>query len=297
MAYKEDKREKVELTEKNKPQSNTQRDNITLVTAYFLLPPFRKGKVFNFRKPQHYIEWMNAYSWVVNPLIIYLDNQEVYYLVKDMFKHNKNKHIKFILIKRDQLWIFRQKSIIAKIFKQPNYPVHYPNTVIPEYNCVSHAKFELLKWSIEQNYYHTKYFIWIDIGYFRMRVQNTFGLSLPPDFDERKVVLSQVEDVQNFLTLEEIVQYNLNWVAGGAILGRYDVLRKFCLKYLLFIKQSLEMGIIGAEQQMLYAMYSDSYRMRKEDIQICSEGWFCLGHLAVATWLQERNSNKLRRNV
>ena len=119
-----------------------------------------------------------------------------------------------------------------------------------------------------------------------MQVDSPFGLSLPPDFDEQKVVLSQVEEFRNTLNLKTIIHYNLNWVAGGAILGRLDVLHKFCLKYLQFINTSLKLRMIGAEQQMIYAMYSGNLNKQEEDIQICNKGWFCLGHLAVATWFQ-----------
>ncbi|CAI9734059.1 Hypothetical predicted protein [Octopus vulgaris] len=202
------------------------------------------------------------------------------------FEHSENVTLVTAYFQTD-LWAFSLKPRIAKIFSQADYPKFHPNTVIPDYSCVMHAKYELLKKSIQQNYFHTNFFMWIDFGYFRYEVNKTenFGLSLPKGFDFRSVAFSLECNFQK-IPLKEIIWKNLVWVAGGANLGRYDVLTRFCDDYISSVKRALNQNLMSTDQQIIYAM--SVYRSwSSTTLQLCHAGWFCLGYLAKDAWEQQ----------
>lgn len=259
-------------------------DNITLVTAYFELGSFKKG-LLNVITPTKYKKWMSVYARILNPLVIYTDSEDVYKQFQQLRAQHSTQHItKLILIRKEKLWAFQIKSQIDSIFQQDGYPTFSPNTVNAEYSCIMHAKFELLQQSIDNNYFLTKYFMWIDIGYFRYETEknNLFGLSVPQRFDENSVAYSEVCDFQNY-SFKDIVWNNRVWVAGGANLGRFDVLTTFCKEYINRVKKALEERIISTDQQIIYAMYTDKEKP-SSNLQLCIAGWFCLGYLSIRSW-------------
>ena len=142
-------------------------NDITVVSVYFRLPPFPKGSVHTLRTPSSYEKWMKAFRWILNPVVIYTDDKNTHTILTTLFESMNKTAFKVVMIQREDLWSFQQIPVVKKIFQQKNYPVHYPNTVIPAYNCMTHAKFEVLQKSIEKNWFQTKFFMWIDIGYFR----------------------------------------------------------------------------------------------------------------------------------
>lgn len=111
---------------------------------------------------------------------------------------------------------------------------------------------------------------------------NLFGLSVPQRFDENSVAYSEVCDFQNY-SFKDIVWNNRVWVAGGANLGRFDVLTTFCKEYINRVKKALEERIISTDQQIIYAMYTDKEKP-SSNLQLCIAGWFCLGYLSIRSW-------------
>lgn len=72
-------------------------------------------------------------------------------------------------------------------------------------------------------------------------------------------------------------------MAGGANLGRFDVLTTFCKEYINRVKKALEEHIISTDQQIIYAMYTDKEKP-SSNLQLCIAGWFCLGYLSIRSW-------------
>ncbi len=79
---------------------------------------------------------------------------------------------------------------VTRIFSDPMYPKFQPNTVVPEYSCAMHAKYELMIKAINANYFRTDYFAWIDIGLFRHEDSSQtapFHIILPPKFNQSHI--------------------------------------------------------------------------------------------------------------
>lgn len=136
---------------------------------------------------------------------------------------NATKIIKLI---RKETWAFGFESRITAIFKQPGYPKHLPNTVVPGYSMAMHAKYEVMQRTIRENPFHTKYFSWLDIGLFRELVSvssvadqanqkcSKFRLTFPNNFSSDSVAYTQVYRRNAALTPKDIVYKNLVWVCG-----------------------------------------------------------------------------------
>ena len=110
-------------------------------------------------------------------------------------------------------WAFQMKDDIKEIFDTKKYPKHYPNTVVPEYTCTTHAKFDVISRAARNNYFYTKYVIWLDTGYFRDIVMEKqyYKLGLPPDFNESRIAVTQVYDVSMSTEPSVIIKGNINW--------------------------------------------------------------------------------------
>lgn len=141
------------------------RNDVTIVTAYFNLGSFQKGEIrHNIFTPQLYQKWMKVFSRISNPVIGYFDDVGFYKYFEKQRSQLKSNLTLLRLIDRNKLWSFSLKGLIGDIYKQPEYPIHHPNTVFPEYSCAMHAKYELLYMTLQQNPFRTKYFAWLDIG-------------------------------------------------------------------------------------------------------------------------------------
>ena len=109
------------------------------------------------------MDWLNVFSMINSPVIAYFDTKrdlEHFEKLRKVFPSNLTKSV---LISRDSLWSFGLISNISKLFADPKYPKHHPNTVVPEYGIVMHAKYELMLKSLLNNPFKTKYFCWLDV--------------------------------------------------------------------------------------------------------------------------------------
>ena len=123
----------------------------------------------------------------------------------------------------------------------------------------------------------------------RYEIKKEFGLDLPSNFDEKRIGITTVGTLMQGVSLERSVRGNLNYIAGGCLLGRLDILKTFCIEYLAFVQKGIKEKMLGVEQQMMYAMFS-SINKPNSSLQLCSPGWFCMGKLAVEAWSLKHKS-------
>jgi hypothetical protein len=137
------------------------------------------------------------------------------------------------------MWSFGLVPEIARIFAQPGYPQHLPNTVVPTYSAAMHAKYEVMQMAIKENPFKTRYFCWLDIGLFRDLVneQNAppFSLYLPSGFRSDSVAYTEVgappypRDPR--ATIKQIVYDNRVWVCGCFFIGEAKVMYRWTEEY------------------------------------------------------------------
>ena len=264
-------------------------NDITVVTAFFDIGAFGKGTPVDIRTPNVYFQWAQTFKYLVNPLVVYTDSHTFYNHMAALRRKSRSK-TRLFMYNRNSSWAFQMKDAIKEIYNSKHYPKHFPNTVVPEYTCAMHAKFDVISMTAMDNFFNTKYFMWLDIGYFRhdLKSKLLFRLELPPDFNDSRIAANQVFNVKMSRDPSVIIKGNFNWIGGGLFLGRRDVMLEFADEYKTAVNYFLSNKLMNTEQQLLYAMYSDLGRkVIKPDVElqtyhrrfISQNPWFYLGYL------------------
>ena len=124
-----------------------------------------------------------------------------------------------------------------------------------------HSKYEVLERSIRDNAFSTKYFAWIDVGYFREyleeKIIQPFKIHLPPNFIPTKVAYNEVYS-PSIRSLNEIISENEVWVGGGFFIAESDVMLKWVEDYMFYAERFIEIGLMSTDQQVIYAMIQPS---------------------------------------
>ncbi|CAH1792160.1 unnamed protein product [Owenia fusiformis] len=294
----------------------TFRDDITLVTMYLNLGCFQKGKEKGKYVPKLskklYDSWMPVFGKIANPTVMYCETDELEHEFKDYRKSMLSTATKVIQSDRSKLWSFTKQPAVEKIYGNPDYPHFHPNT-IAEYTCCMHAKYDVLEDAIENNFFNTKYYAWLDVGYFRDLATNpeklakrkNFKLMVPADFDPTKVAYCVVwpeEAKSPFITTEKVFKENRTWIGGGYFLATGPVMLEWIKEYRRYVQKFLEMGLSNSDQQILFAMLHTEDEKPKVPVQLYtlenpgketdkggttrgrSNPWFYLGYLCKATW-------------
>ncbi|XP_070176202.1 uncharacterized protein [Littorina saxatilis] len=262
--------------------------DVTLVTGYFNLGHFEKaGETFGLYK---YLHWAEVFQYVMNPLVVFTDSEQVENMLLHTRRHLPNKTV-VIRVQRSRLKAFQPVEKIRTLFKDPQYPKHFPNTVIPEYPCSQHAKYELVNEALQKNFFSSnKYIAWIDIGYYRYLTQRRrpFYVVTPPGMDESKIAMTQIQPRDPSLFPSDVFRQNLVWVGGGMSIGTREVFKTFVEEYDIATEKFLEEGLSNTDQQVIYSMYTDIHHLTNKlqtSIQtyrwifdrVCS-CWFYLGY-------------------
>ena len=169
-----------------------------MVTAFFDIGAFGKGSFFNIRRPTTYFQWAHTFKYLVNPFVAYTDSHTFYNHMSTIRRKSRSK-TRLFMFNRSSSWAFQIKDAIKEIYNNGNYPKHLPNTVVPEYTCAVHAKFDVISRAAMDNYFKTKYFMWLDIGYFRhdLKSKQFFRLDLPSGFDDSRIAANEVVNIKN----------------------------------------------------------------------------------------------------
>ena len=200
---------------------------------------------------------MRIFQFIANPLYVYLDDVKYISIFQELRQRHFQNITKIVVIDRRKMWAFSLRRNISNIFSNPDYPRLYPNTVIEEYSCAMHAKYEVLQRSIKDNAFNTKYFAWIDVGYFRDSLKSEdmqqFKIDIPPNFVPTKVAYNEVFSPL-YRTLKNIVYKNEVWVGGGFFIAESDVMLKWVEDYMYYTERFIELGLISTDQQVIYGM-------------------------------------------
>ncbi|XP_060075779.1 uncharacterized protein LOC132555447 [Ylistrum balloti] len=232
-------------------------DNMTIVTAFFDLGSFRKGTSLTVTT-QTYINWVKTFKYMNNSLVVYTDSV----IFSDIFRELRRgmeQRTKIVFMNRTQLWAFQIHNAIKTIYSQEGYPKHFPNTVLPVYSCTQHSKYEVVADAVRKQYFKSKFYAWLDIGYFRDIVQSNKYFTLRPldDFDRNRLAVNLVYPSLSLnVSYKSIVYNNQVWVGGGMFIGTADVLLALEKEYKRAVMFLLDKRLISTDQQVILSMYS-----------------------------------------
>lgn len=226
---------------------NYQKDDLTLVSAYYRI----KSK----HTPEQYLKWIKNIVRL-NKSIVFFTNKKFMPILKDL--RPKDLHHKTVFIELEIEDFFSY----INFFKQFNqsYEIDYENKyhTVPLY-LIWAEKCMFLKKAIVNNYFQSKCFYWIDIGYFRenKRDMEKYINNWPNTkkcFSNNRILMGQLkqftekekEKILNFDYNSHIkLNRHLN-VAGNIFGGQIENTIKFIDYYYeairLFIKKKIFIG-------------------------------------------------------
>lgn len=273
-------------------QPKLQGHNLTIITSFWDIGSFQKSKDSNFT-PQMYLEWAKVTEFILNPLIMFTDSKETEILMSEI-RRDRKRLTKIIYMKNREFWPFKLITEIQSVFDQPDYPVFHPNTVLAEYSAIQHAKIAAVAEAIRSETFQTKYYAWLDIGYFRDIVDDKryFILKPPQNQDKNLLAVNEVYSPNLNLTPKEIFMQNKVWIGGGMFIGTRSVQLAFEKLYKKAVMYYLEKKIMNTDQQVIYAIYSlegrksltpnvelQLYSIKKHKDVDTNNPWFYLGFL------------------
>lgn len=229
---------------KNKNEENY----ITLVTALYQLPTNRH----NF---SDYFIWIENFLKVNKPIVFYIQKNLSQIIKKKRPKIFSNKTI-FIEKNFSKLYFSKYKKEFEETYKIDKLKFKHNVQLFILWN----EKIKFLELAIKKNYFKSKYFLWIDAGYFRNKDVTNYINNWPAVNkckQDPRVIINEVrkitkEEFDKLMSFDEKAhrkfQNEPNTLAN-AFGGRIDYLLKFINLYYkifqLFIKKKL---FIGSEQ-------------------------------------------------
>ena len=229
-------------------------DDITLVTGLFQIDTNR-------HKFDDYLKWINNLLQINKPIIFFIQSN-ITNIIKD--KRPKIYQSKTIWIEKNFSSLYSYKHYL-KAFKETYIidKAKYKHTV--DLYTVWSEKINFLKESIENNYFKSKYFFWVDAGLFQQEKMEKYINHWPSIEKVKKdprVILNGIreikkEELNKLMSFDNITHdkfMNDFNVAAGFFGGRFDYIIKF-IKYYYEILELFyaKKKFIGSEQN-IYAI-------------------------------------------
>ncbi|XP_064613396.1 uncharacterized protein LOC135477171 [Liolophura sinensis] len=235
--------------------------NFTIVTAFFNLGSFRKGFWTTFT-PELYQGWASVFGRMQNNLVVYTDDLTFKQIIEDSRLELKAQTSVVFIQNRSSLWAFQLRPHIQTIFADPSYPKHHPNTVLADYPCAQHAKYEVVARTIQDRVFPAAHYAWLDVGYFRDIVDQKFSFSLqvPGDFDDNKIAYTKIAEASLSVEPATLIKQNSLWIGGGMFIGTPKTLLTYFEQYKRAVHFFLSEQLMNSDQQMVYGMFTDKGR-------------------------------------
>ncbi len=243
----------------------------TIVTAYFQL---------KMSKANHatYAGWMRNMLAINNPMVIFCDAQS-----KPLIQHLRNNTHTTVIVETTfkDFYTYKYSKSFAEHYAL-DLEQHVGHNML--LYMIWSEKSHFLKRAIELNPFNSEYFLWVDIGCFR--IPNTQYINWPnPEkiatLDKSKVLMLAVNPfTTDELESEELPSFqHLNRI-GGTIFGGYkEILLKWHDKYYQMLEHFILIGrFIGKDQSIMNSVYI----LNQDIVQLinwkpgCPDKWFYL---------------------
>lgn len=255
--------------------------SITLVTALYDIKRDSNG---DGRKFEEYLSWFKETLKIKSPMVIYVDES-----LEEFVKENrKSLPTKIITQSLEKVPYYFLKDRIDEILNDENYKsrIGSPQRVeckMSLYNVIIYSKFKWIKEVIQNNYFKTDYFMWIDAGLSRFFSQH--GVNVNNQYPSENAVETLIENKDSVLIQTSMSYYSdlvnvekceesyfwdaRTWIMAGLWGGGPEVLNKFCdVIDDIFQEKMLKNGVINNEQNAMAYAYKNN-----EDMFIAFENY------------------------
>ena len=248
-----------------------------VVTCYF--------KIKSKHPDSHYISWMKHMLAMETPMVIFCDKESY-----PMIHAQRPYFTKIIITTLEELHSYKYIDTY-----RANYEVDHETYHSPELYVLWSEKIHFLKQAITMNPFHSDYFLWVDIGCFRISspikwpnperiasLDNTkvLALNVTP-FTEEELHCTK-ETLPSFLTTNRLGATIFG--GGKEALLRYHALYYEMVEYFISMDR-----FIGKDQSILNSVYllnQDLFHLVKPGP--CKDPWF---------YLQDYFSVRMKRKV
>jgi hypothetical protein len=263
--------------------TENKKKNLTIVTAYFKVNRTRVADGYtNGRKKKDmpkdsdgiYKEWMKGLLSYNGPMIIYTDEYSFDYITNLRKNYPKTKIIKTTISELDAYKYFKDldntKKYPTMIWKE-----HDNNNINRDLYTIWNSKFSMLKDSVKENPFDTKYFAWFDIGY--IRDKKTLESEWP---DENKLKILDDKILFNIVYGgPECTNKNKGSVTGGFIgCNKTNIFKIYDLFILKLKKISKEKKFSGNDQTLYQQLRCENTDLIKGVKGLKTEYWKHVPH-------------------
>lgn len=222
----------------NIPISN----DTTLVTAFINIGP-RDAKRST-QKYDYMAESMKTLLLDVNMHIFV--SEEIAQHVKDTRKDKLDKtHI--TIVSCNDLYMIDRLDEITDITKDNHPPYNKPT-----YIMAVNTRYNLIKKSIEQNIFNSKYYGWLDFSAGHI-------VTIPPKYSFYKNINNddkiRVSWICRYVTKSKTIVYNHNCLGGGLFCGRKDVMLKLIDEHDKQFRLQMEAGYCKNDDSTLFYIF------------------------------------------
>lgn len=235
----------------------------TLVTAlYDIGRGEMKKEANNYRPFTLYLEWFKQLLRLKIPLVIFIPPQGKEsggYNLEEFIKQHRQGGDEYptqiIICPYHDLPLYKKRDKIKQVMDKLNKKDIRLEFHLPDYIVIIYSKFDFLNQAINRNFFKSKYFFWIDAGYFRRAPGNEV---LSPMIDEKVASIKEkflVQDYNlNLTPLKDEMSYLQgchNEIIACFMGGSKDVVIDVGKKVQLCLDNMLNHNIVNNEQQAL----------------------------------------------
>jgi hypothetical protein len=246
----------------------------TIVSCYYKLDKSKHSL-------NDYKLWMRNFFMIQTPKIIFT-NQYTYNIY---FKNIIRDDIYYYFLEWNEFKTWKYIEIFKDNLKNDHEKEKHNIYLYLLWN----EKSSFLKRSIQKNIFNSKYFVYCDIGCFRMGRYMKYYLNWPNiDFLNKIGNKITILNVGKFVNDEYKISNNLppsfqyvNRVGGGIIAGNIEMLNEWYELYYKILERFIENDrFIGKDQSImasLYILYPQIINLVKpKKSNFCQDGWFYL---------------------
>ena len=235
-------------------QLQYEKDDITLVSTYYRI----KSK----HEPEEYLKWISNFVLLNKSMIIFTNNEFIETLKKMRPKEYHKKTI-FIQMEIEEFYSYKTfyKEFNSSFYIDSESSYH----TVPLY-LIWAEKCMFLKKAIYYNYFKSKCFYWVDIGYFKyekdeMQKYVNDWPTTKKCFEDNRFLIGQIkqfsksekEKIVNF-DMEAHKRLQLDWNVCGNIFGGQIInLLKFIDYYYKAIRLFIKNKIFIGKDQNIFA--------------------------------------------
>jgi protein YibB len=214
--------------------------------------------------------------------VIYVDSSTYDFVVAERLKVDPNlEYTKIIKKEFNELPKYYLKERIDNVMSSPEYRSGLVDPHPPEYNNSNYivlifSKMFLVEEAIDNNYFNTEHFMWVDAGirHHSFRPEDKFKLyPNPSKIEDIKGIriLCRVKPEESDLDIKTFYRSHINRFGAGVIVGKKEDIKTFNVKMDEILEEALSNNLIDSEQSLHTVCY-----LRNKDMfeLIHNEDWY-----------------------